>query len=56
MTNVGDRVRLITKPWIGEQGIVEEIDGAYHIVRRDGCFHPDNVIEVYPCEFENLSR
>ena len=52
--NVGDRVRITTAPWRGEQGIIENIDGAYHIVRRDGCFHPDNVIELYPNEFEKI--
>ena len=51
---VGDRVKIITAPWQGEQGVVEAINGAYHIVRRDGCNHPDNVIELYPCEFESM--
>ncbi len=52
--SVGDRVCITTAPWQGEQGTIESINGEYHIIRRDGCTHPDNVIELYPCEFEAL--
>jgi hypothetical protein len=53
--SVGDRVTIKTAPWKGEQGIVESIDGANHIVRRDGCFHPDDVIELYPNEIKAIA-
>lgn len=51
---VGDRICIKVAPWKGEQGIIESINGYYHIIRRDGCFHPDNVIELYPNEFKEM--
>ena len=50
--SVGDRVRITTPPWVGDLGTIEHIDGAYHDVRRDASEHPDDVLELYPCEFE----
>lgn len=52
MTEVGDRVKVTTAPWAGTLGVIESIDGAYHIVRLDTSKHPDDVRELYPNEFE----
>lgn len=44
-------VRVTTAPWEGERGIVESVDGAYHIIRLDSSQHPEDVQELYPNEF-----
>ena len=54
MSSVGSRVRVTTAPWAGELGTIENIDGAYHLVRFDSSKHPDDVKELYPNEFETL--
>ncbi len=52
MSKIGDRVRVTTAPWAGQLGVIERIDGAYHIVRLDSSDHEDDVQELYPNEFE----
>ena len=49
---IGDRVKVTTAPWTGELGTIENIDGAYHLVRLDSSKHPSDVKELYPNEFE----
>lgn len=52
---VGDRVKIIGHPSkAGELGTIEHIDGAYVLIRPDSSRHPDDVLELYPGEFEVL--
>jgi hypothetical protein len=52
---VGDRIQITTAPWQGEQGVIESVNGAYHLVRRDGV-HPDDIIELYPNEMRLVNK
>ena len=52
---VGRRVRVTTKPWEGEYGTIEHVDGAYNTVRLDRSEHPDDVQELYPCEITGIA-
>jgi hypothetical protein len=48
----GDRVRVTTAPWAGELGVIEHVNGGYHIVRMDKSVHKDDVHEFYANEIE----
>ncbi len=51
----GDRVRITTAPWVGELGVIERVNGGYHIVRMDKSEHKDDVHEFYANEIEASS-
>ena len=52
MSEVGDRVRVTVPPWVGALGTIENINGAYHVIRLDTFRLAVGVHELYPCEFE----
>ena len=52
MAKPEDVVEVTTPPWKGQTGIVESVNGAYHIIRLDTSKHYEDVIELYPNEFE----
>ena len=56
MAKPEDIVRVKTPPWTGQAGIVESVDGAYHTIRLDTSAHHEDVIELYPNEFEVIEE
>lgn len=56
MSNVGNIVKVTIPPWIDAIGVVESEDGAYIIIRLDTSAHPDDILELYPNEFEVIVK
>lgn len=56
---VGDRVEITTKPWIGQVGFVDHINGGYNYIRFEGS-DPNRrdvqQLELYPNEFKVVER
>ncbi len=48
------RVRVTVNPWFDEEGTIIHTDGAYYIIRLDSSKHVDDVLELYPAEFEEI--
>lgn len=56
---IGDRVEITTRPWLGQIGFVEHINGGYNYIRLKG-IDPNKpnpeVLELYPNEFRVVER